>query len=369
MKFFELLQITLGNREAFSEAPTIEEWHEIYDNATRQALIGVLFSGVERLPAEQRPPREMILPWFMMVSKIEKRNALMNEACVKVTEKFIRDGFDCCILKGQGVAAYYPAPLRRQSGDIDAWVLPKERNGKDIDQCARVVIDYAHQFTPDTKASYHHVDFPAMRDVAVEIHYRPSYMFCPRANCRLQKYFYGEAGKQFLNTIEMEGGKVSVPTAEFNAVFLLSHIYRHLYEEGIGLRQLLDYYYMLVSTGLAEDNEKREAVLMQLERCGMKRIARAVMYVLGESFGMQKKYMIIDPDERTGKFLLNEIMLTGNFGQYDERVSDATRNSAVGRNRQRLKRDVMLFRYFPEECISEPFFRMYHWWWRRRIHS
>ena len=70
MKFFELLQITLGNREAFSEAPTIEEWHEIYDNATRQALIGVLFSGVERLPAEQRPPREMILPWFMMVSKI-----------------------------------------------------------------------------------------------------------------------------------------------------------------------------------------------------------------------------------------------------------------------------------------------------------
>ena len=221
--------------------------------------------------------------------------------------------------------------------------------------------------TPDTKASYHHVDFPAMRDVAVEIHYRPSYMFCPRANSRLQKYFYGESSKQFLNTIDMGGGKVSVPTAEFNAVFLLSHIYRHLYEEGIGLRQLLDYYYMLVSTGLAEDNEKREAVLMQLERCGMTRIARAVMYVLGESFGMQKKYMLIEPDERTGKFLLNEIMLTGNFGQYDERVSDATRNSAVGRNRQRLKRDVMLFRYFPEECISEPFFRMYHWWWRKNI--
>lgn len=367
MKFFELLQIALGNRERFSVAPTFEEWREIYDNATRQALIGVMFSGVERLPAEQRPPREMILPWFMVVSKIEKRNAMMNEACAKVTERFLRDGFDCCILKGQGVATYYPAPLRRQSGDIDAWVLPKQRNGMDVDQCARMVTDYAHQFTPDTKASYHHVDFPAMKDVAVEIHYRPSYMFSAVANSRLQKYFYGEAGKQFLNTIEIGGGTVNVPTAEFNAVFLLSHIYRHLYEEGIGLRQLLDYYHMLVSTGLAEDKERREAVLTQLERCGMMRIAGAVMYVLRESFGMQERYMLVEPDERTGRFLLNEIMLTGNFGQYDERVSDATRHSAVGRNRQRLKRDMMLFRYFPGECLSEPFFRLYHWWWRRRM--
>ena len=367
MKFFELLQIALGNRDAFTETPTDDEWRDIYETSKRQALIGIMFSGVERLPAEQRPPRELILPWYMVVSKIEKRNALMNDACAKVWENFQKEGFECCILKGQGVAAYYPAPLRRQSGDIDAWVLPCDRKGKSIDQCAREVADYAHKFTPGTKASYHHVDFPAMKGVEVEIHYRPSYMFCLTANRRLQQYFYESASEQFMNVIEMGNGKTSRPTAEFDAIFLLSHIYRHLFEEGIGLRQLLDYYQLLVNTEVASDSEKKATILRQLKRCNMMTIARAVMYVLRESFGMKEKYMIVEPDEKTGKFVLNEIMLTGNFGQYDERVSAAERSSAIGRNRQRLKRDIMLYHYFPSECLSEPFFRLYHWYWRRKM--
>lgn len=365
--FFELLQIALGNRDTFTKIPTEDEWHDIFDMSNRQALIGVMFSGVERLPAEQRPPRDLVLSWYMVVSKIEKRNALMNEACAKVSERFNKDGFDCCLLKGQGVAAYYPAPLRRQSGDIDAWVLPSERKGKSIDQCAREVINYAHGFTPGTKASYHHVDFPAMKGVEVEIHYRPSYMFCLRANRKLQKYFYEASQQQFDNTIVMGQGRVSTPTEQFDAVFLLSHIYRHLFEEGIGLRQLLDYYYLLVKTEVALDNEKKAEILRQLKKCNMMRIARAVMYVLRECFGMKEKYMLVYPDERTGKFVLNEIMLTGNFGQYDERVSKEERKSAVGRNRLRLKRDIMLYRYFPSECLSEPFFRLYHWYWRRKM--
>lgn len=367
MKFFELLQIALGNRDRFTETPTEDDWRDIYEMATRQALVGVTFTGVERLPKEQRPSREMILSWYMVVTRIERRNRLMDEACVRVSSRLCRDGFDCCILKGQGIAACYPNPSRRQSGDIDAWVLPGERSGKGIDECAREVTAYARSLIPGTKASYHHVDFPAMKGVEVELHYRPSYMFCMTANRRLQRYFHEAAQEQFGNCIEMREEKVCTPTAEFNAVFLLSHIYRHLFEEGIGLRQLLDYYHLLVTTGLAGDAERREAVLRQLERCGMTRMARAVMFVLRESFGMDERYMYVDPDQTAGRFLLKEIMLTGNFGQYDGRVSEATRKSAVGRNLQRLKRDILLCRYFPSECISEPFFRIYHWWWRKRM--
>ena len=104
-----------------------------------------------------------------------------------------------------------------------------------------------------------------------------------------------------------------------------------------------------------------------VHRLHMNRFVSALMWVMQEIFHLQDELLIMPPNAKEGRFLLNEIMLTGNFGQYDERVSDATRNSAVGRNRQRLKRDVMLFRYFPEECLSEPFFRMYHWWWRKRM--
>ena len=36
-----------------------------------------------------------------------------------------------------------------------------------------------------------------------------------------------------------------IPTVEFNIIFQLTHIYSHLMNEGIGLRQLVDYYYVL----------------------------------------------------------------------------------------------------------------------------
>ena len=42
-----------------------------------------------------------------------------------------------------------------------------------------------------------------------------------------------------------EQGEIAIPTVEFNLIFQLTHIYAHLMNEGIGLRQLLDYYYVL----------------------------------------------------------------------------------------------------------------------------
>ena len=36
-----------------------------------------------------------------------------------------------------------------------------------------------------------------------------------------------------------------IPTVEFNIIFQLTPIYSHLMNEGIGLRQLVDYYYVL----------------------------------------------------------------------------------------------------------------------------
>ena len=86
------------------------------------------------------------------------------------------------------------------------------------------------------------------------------------------------------------------------------------------------------------------------------------MYVLHEVFGLQQKQMLVPVDERRGRFLLEEIMLAGNFGKYDKRLEG--KRKAIGKNMARLKRDVRFLRYFPSECLWEPIFRVYHFFWR-----
>lgn len=69
--FFELIRVALGTRDALTTVPSADEWKEIYELARKQTLIGVCFSGVERLPKEQRPPKELILHWWAITRQIE----------------------------------------------------------------------------------------------------------------------------------------------------------------------------------------------------------------------------------------------------------------------------------------------------------
>lgn len=56
--FFELLQVAIGHRVSLSRTLTIEEWSDIYEMSLKQTIAGVMFSGVERLSEQQRPPRK-----------------------------------------------------------------------------------------------------------------------------------------------------------------------------------------------------------------------------------------------------------------------------------------------------------------------
>jgi len=86
--------------------------------------------------------------------------------------------------------------------------------------------------------------------------------------------------------------------------------------------------------------------------------------VASEAFGLEERYLLLPPDERRGKLMLSEIMQSGNFGQYDERVHSITGITAIDSNIMRFKKDIHFMHYFPRECLSEPIFRIYHFFWR-----
>ena len=169
-------------------------------------------------------------------------------------------------------------------------------------------------------------------------------------------------GGRLMEEVELpEGvGSIPVPTVEFNVVYQLVHVFRHLLQEGIGLRQIIDYYYVLKSNTNHTDDTN---IIVLLKHLGLAKIAGAMMWLLSEVLGLEEEYLIVPKNECLGKVLLAEILKGGNFGQYD--IDNMKVNSQLGKNWQRIRRDFRMMRYFPSECIWEPVFRVYHFFWRK----
>lgn len=351
-KFFRLLRFSIGTS---ADSPQISggEWAGIYALSRKHSLPGIVFDGVSRMPDGCRPPRELAMRWYAECRQIEKMNMAAAANVAGLTEALGRRGFRTCILKGQGNALMYPDPLRRMSGDIDVW----------LEGTPRDIIAFVKRSCPGCTLCYHHADFPPYKGTEVEIHYRPGFMQNMLHNRRLQRWFSRMASEQFANVVMIGGRQVAVPTASFNAVYQLVHIYNHLFNEGIGLRQLLDYHYVMLSFCRDQTEARRREFIATLKHLGLYGFAGAVMYVLREVFCTPEQSLPVPADVRRGRFVLAEVLAGGNFGQFDERYGFS--RGAVGHNLQRLHRDVRMLRYFPAESIGEPIFRLWHFFWRR----
>ena len=237
--FFEFLRFCIGTVQEVPSSLKEADWRVLYAMARKQCLVGVLFDGIKRLPADVGMDKGLLFQWMAQNQTLRKANARLDKAAVEVADWFGRKGFRTCVLKGQGNALLYPSGMERTPGDIDLWV-----DGGD-----RKVVSFVRSLSPDEKVCYHHIGFPEYNGVEVEVHFRPSFLFCFRHNRRLQEYYERVMDEQFAHKVKLGGqGEVAVPKAEFNLIFQLTHIFTHLMNEGIGLRQLLDYFFLLKNT-------------------------------------------------------------------------------------------------------------------------
>jgi rubredoxin len=340
-----------------------EDWLYLLHFSVRQAIVGIVFEGVNRYDVPgSKPSEEMVDKWVCRMASIERKNQYTN----KVTAQFFRlvekDGFKCCILKGQGNNLLYPNPYSRTSGDIDLWMAQTGDPATDT----RRILKYVRSHNPKGRSIYHHIDYGYFNKVDVEVHYRPSFLNNPVYNHRLQKWFTEQADTQFSNRVELpdKAGIIAIPTPEFNAVYQLVHIYQHLINRGMGLRHIIDYYYVLMAL---KDRENLNSTLRHL---GLEKIAGAVMWALNKMLGMEEKYMIAPPNGSLGYVLAKEILNSGDFGKQSKGNSPANGKQkaawrfALKKNIQRLNFDVRMMRHLPSECLCEPLFRIYHFFWR-----
>lgn len=176
--FFDFLRFCIGSAKEIPSSLKEADWKELYAIAQKQALLGVLFYGIQRLPKELAPEQKLLMQWMVMAEMIRKQNIRLFLDSVKVCKNFENEGFANCILKGQGNALLYPAPYMRTPGDIDIYLAGGRKR----------VMKYVNKVCPNQVMRYHHVDFPVMK-TAIEVHFTPSYMFFPVHNRRMQKWF------------------------------------------------------------------------------------------------------------------------------------------------------------------------------------
>ena len=456
--FFDFLRFCIGSAKEIPGSLKEVDWKELYAIAQKQALLGVLFYGIRRLPKELAPEQKLLMQWMVMAEQIRKQNIRLFQDSVKVCQNFENEGFANCILKGQGNALLYPNPYMRTPGDIDIYLSGGRRK----------IMKYVDRVCPNQVMRYHHVDFPVMK-TAIEVHFTPSYMFCPIHNRRMQKWFEEVMGEQCNHQVSLPDGygEIHVPQVSFNVIYILSHLYRHIFTEGIGLRQLLDYYYVVCDfckvyqissnhlsnfsnhpvplskegstfspspssmvftppsvppfpgdrnlrsgdvTALRCSEPLRskdggpskvspdcagwdrldgsgdttsacsldagssffsacssvalDVVQRELKHLGLWKFAQAVMFVMKEVFGLSEDRMIAPMDEKEGRFLLDEIMRGGNFGQYDDRTGSKVGESKIHRYFRMNLRNLRFVKHYPTEAVCEPVFRTWFAGWK-----
>ena len=337
-------------------------WQHLYSFAFKQALLGLCFDGIESLGKEypeelKKNPieRDLLMAWMGAAQQIHRQNMKVNAVAGKLYSMLREDGLRCCILKGQGNALMYPNAYSRNPGDIDVWVNASREQ----------ITEYAKKhFEIGDDIRYHHLE-TSLDSVPVELHFFPCTMNNPIYNARLQKWFKRNADLQCSNVVSLPDGigEIAIPTTAFNVIYQLTHLYHHFFDEGIGMRQIIDYYYVVNNDELLVI---RDTLQRELKYLGLWKFAGAVMYVQHEALGLSEEKMIVPLDEKRGKLLLAEILNGGNFGQHFTKYGHFTQQGMAKKYFLKIWRNMHFVRYYPVEALSEPIFRTWHFFWRMK---
>ena len=312
----------------------------IYQVAQKQSLLGVIFDAVRKMQGNDAPPLPLLMQWTATAEKIRAMNQKFYDECARLTKVFGEKGRKTAVLKGQANSLLYPDQYVRQPGDIDFYV----EGGK---ESVVQLLDSMGMLSEKEKdmICYHHVHIEHQdNDIEVEVHFRPTLGVCnPFCNKRLQKFLTEEIQVSSLT----ETGFYS-PTMKFALAMQLAHIQGHFIEEGIGLRQITDYY-MLLKNSTSDD---RAVISQKLDDFGMKKFAATLMYVLKNIYNLDENLMLCPAHEKRGKKLLNEIIGSGNFGWYRPNRWNGNFSGPMGRLLHSLKYPS----FYPREV---------HWYWFR----
>ncbi len=204
----------------------------------RQGLLAIVVDGVEKLPEQQRPPKDMLLEWIgVTLQNYENFYTQYRKAISDLATFYNSHGLKMMVLKGYACSLDWPKPAHRPCGDIDIWQFGEYKSADELlSQEQAVKIDNSHG---------HHTVF-YWHDFMVENHYDFVDIHHRISSPRLEKIFkeLGKDDSHFVDAMSTSTGlaaKVYLPSPNLHALFLLRHMIEHFASSDISLRYLLDW--------------------------------------------------------------------------------------------------------------------------------
>lgn len=359
--FYRLIRISIGKDTDSPFVLSSQEWNSIYSIAKDQTLLGVCFVGIEWLYNNHPEvlfnlPKELKMQWYAIATNIRHRNRIVNGQCVTLQKDLNTEGLRSCILKGQGVACYYSKKIcqLRQPGDIDIWV----------DGTWQQVMSLVAKRTPNKEFDLKHVHYNVFKDTPVEIHWVPSTTSNYILDRKLKRFYRQQSVVQFDHKVTLdENDKITAADPFFDSIHLLLHILGHYLYEGVGLRQVMDYYYTVRH---ADVQQRKEEIIAYYKNFGLYVFSKSVMWVLKEVFNLEDEYLLTEPDEERGRCLLDEIMKEGNMGHASVGIS-LRNETTLHRWCRRWKRELRLIRYNAFGVACNPIYKAGLLCWKQRV--
>ena len=351
---FELLHICTGSQQTLCGVYSEDDWERAYAMAEEQSVTGVLLPAldiIQRDNTASHPPRLLLLQWIGLGRIIEQRNHDVDKQCQRLLTNLATAGLHPTILKGQGIAKYYPDALQkyRHSGDIDVYVSDGREKA----------VEYAKSIgQKKIEWDYKHLHLDIWHETEIELHYHAEILQNPFKNRELQHWF-----KKNERLFYCENGGLITPTIEMNLFYVLLHIYRHFFAEGVGLRQLMDYYFVLVTAqGRAPQYAGGLSLEDVLNKFGMWRFAQGIMWIMQEIFGLNGDLMFCQPSEEEGRFILEHVLAGGNFGH-----NNHIQIKGLGKFNTLIsvaKHNNQMARRYPSEALMSPLWYLWHKLWK-----
>ena len=212
----ELLQVALGIRNGLLRIPSDDEWNNVYKQAAKHGIVGMLYGGIERLPTVQRPHKGVLIEWFGQAEYYRRMYERQRLAVMRLNGLWRADGLKVFKLKGDSIGRFYPRPELRYSCDYDCLLSDYEQGNRLVEQ----------QGVEVNRDFYKNSSF-VWEGLHVENH-----QFCTpvRGNRALKRL------EAVLRRLVVENN-----TVDFNALFLMEHLWSHFFEDALTLKQLTDW--------------------------------------------------------------------------------------------------------------------------------
>lgn len=307
-----LLRLALRNRAADLQYSlqvdwTDVNWQHLYDVAKAQGVLAIVFDGIKRVMVERGDnslgmPRSLKMRWLSVVDSIEKKNTSQRMAVEYIATACEKCDLHVMTFKGLSLARFYPEPLHRECGDIDLYALGGRH--KDLN---RLITDLGGTII---HSSAKHSEIK-LRSVMIESHNYFVYRYLSKraktVNSRLVDSVcsaepYGEHNSLYY------------PNSEFDTLFVIYHAANHFKFEGISLRHIIDWCYIVQRAGCD---------LSQLTEYGLERFSAVLCRIGKHSLGFDLPEHLCCCDDKTYSRVLSDI-IGSNVGKDDEKVSALT---------------------------------------------